>query len=72
MYYVGPVGPVIMIGLSPFPGVKEGIEFVYSNSLGVRLYAYNFKIKMCSMAVMFGSEVLEVSSQFFTLFIFLV
>lgn len=24
-----PVGPVIMIGLSPFPGVKE---FVYSNS----------------------------------------
>ena len=55
-----PVGPVIMIGLSPFPGVKE---FVYSNSEGVRLYAYNFiSKKMCSMAVMFGSEILEVSS----------
>ena len=63
-----PVGPVIMIGLSPFPGVKE---FVYSNSEGVRLYAYNFiSKKICSMAVMFGSEVLEVSSLFYTLFIF--
>lgn len=51
-----PVGPVIMIGLSPFPGVKE---FVDSNSEGVRLYAYNL-ICFCksSMAVIFGSEVL--------------
>lgn len=35
-----PVGPVIiMIGLSPFPGVKE---FVSAYSKGLRLYAYNF------------------------------
>lgn len=63
-----PVGPVIMIGLSPFPGVKE---FVYSNSEGVRLYAYNFiSKKICSMAVMFGSSVLEVSSNMILDFLF--
>lgn len=46
-----PVGPVIMIGLSPFPGVKE---FVYSNSDSMPII---FLVRKCVQ--WFGSEVLE-------------
>ena len=62
----------------PMPKQQDGIPFQRANPVMKRseanrvcLVAYNFiSKKMCSMAVMFGSEILEVSSNLILDFIF--